>query len=178
MSTIHLTDNDLREIKLEVDVAREDMGATSTNPTLDDYLMGVAIGTTLRIVETRVSRRGRKNLGESCLSSDLSGNLQGGVPHPSRASASEALQEALLRLFGIDEERSREGSADDLKRESPRSSEVRVLRIEDVEAVPDELKKIVAMFEKVVGDFPDLRAHFLKGLSKGIKALGGDELER
>lgn len=53
MSTIHLTDNDLREIKLEVDVAREDMGATSTNPTLDDYLLGVAIGTTLRIVTTR-----------------------------------------------------------------------------------------------------------------------------
>ncbi|WP_075891182.1 hypothetical protein [Actinomyces provencensis] len=52
MSTIHLTDNDLREIKLEVDVAREDMGATSTNPALDDYLLGVAIGTTLRIVTT------------------------------------------------------------------------------------------------------------------------------
>lgn len=54
MSTIELTDNDLREIKLEVDVAREDMGATSTNPTLDDYLLGVAIGTTLRIVTTRI----------------------------------------------------------------------------------------------------------------------------
>lgn len=54
MSTIELTDNDLREIKLEVDVAREDMGATSTNPTLDDYFLGVAIGTTLRIVTTRI----------------------------------------------------------------------------------------------------------------------------
>lgn len=54
MSTIELTDNDLREIKLEVALAREDMGATSTNPTLDDYLLGVAIGTTLRIVTTRI----------------------------------------------------------------------------------------------------------------------------
>lgn len=129
------------------------------------------------IAKARVSGSGRKDVGESCTGSDLGDGLKRDVSDPSRAGVAQALQEGLSRLLRVDQKGGREGGTDDLKGQGSRPSEIRIFRVEDPETVPNEIKQIVAVFEEIVRDFPDLRADFLKGLSKGLKATRGDELE-